>query len=275
MPHPVFHAGNTALITGGASGIGLAIAHTCASHGLNVYIVDINTSQLESAVESISSKHSNIKISPITADVSSSSDWQRIKSSVEGNVNLLVLNAGTSKKTSEWDVDAIRQIWETNVFGVVNGIATITPEMKKNHGQSAIVITGSKQGITNPPGNPGYNASKSAVKTLAEHLSFELRDTPISVHLLVPGWTHTGLTGASAGGAKPAGAWTSEQVAEHLFKKMEEEKFYVLCPDNDVTEDMDRKRIAWAAGDLVEGRPALSRWRGGEWGEKHKQFMES
>jgi len=58
----------------------------------------------------------------------------------------------------------------------------------------AIVITGSKQGITNPPGNPAYNASKSAVKTLAEHLSWDFRERKdIAVHLLVPGWTFTGL----------------------------------------------------------------------------------
>jgi short-subunit dehydrogenase len=55
------------------------------------------------------------------------------------------------------------------------------------------VITGSKQGITNPPGNAAYNASKAAVRTLAEHLSHDLKDTKTSVHLLVPGWTFTGL----------------------------------------------------------------------------------
>src|ERR1700760_3985247 len=65
--------------------------------------------------------------------------------------------------------------------------------MKDQEGQSAIVITGSKQGITNPPGNAAYNASKAAVKTLAEHLSYDLKDTKTSVHLLVPGWTFTGL----------------------------------------------------------------------------------
>ncbi len=59
--------------------------------------------------------------------------------------------------------------------------------------RTAIVITGSKQGITNPPGNPAYNASKAAVKTLAEHLSWDLRETTTSVHLLVPGWTFTGM----------------------------------------------------------------------------------
>ena len=60
---------------------------------------------------------------------------------------------------------------------------------------------------------------------------------------------------------KPAGAWTPEQVADYLYKKMEEDKFYVICPDNDVSEDLDKKRMLWSTGDAIHGRPPLSRWR--------------
>ena len=79
---------------------------------------------------------------------------------------------------------------------MINGLNAFVPQFQKRGADappSAIVITGSKQGITNPPGNPAYNASKAAVKALAEHLSFDLKDTKTSVHLLVPGWTFTGL----------------------------------------------------------------------------------
>ena len=88
------------------------------------------------------------------------------------------------------------QILSTNLFGVIHGLNNYVPsfQSRTNSAPAAIVITGSKQGITNPPGNPAYNASKSAVKTLAEHLSWDLRDSRnVSVHLLVPGWTFTGL----------------------------------------------------------------------------------
>lgn len=80
-------------------------------------------------------------------------------------------------------------------MGVVNGLNTFVPlfQARQSSVPSAIVITGSKQGITNPPGNPAYNASKAAVKSLAEHLNYDLRDMSTSVHLLVPGWTFTGL----------------------------------------------------------------------------------
>ena len=87
------------------------------------------------------------------------------------------------------------QVLETNLFGVINGINAFLPVVQEaaKSRPTSIVITGSKQGITNPPGNPAYNASKAAVKTLAEHLSYDLRDTKTSVHLLVPGWTFTGM----------------------------------------------------------------------------------
>lgn len=87
------------------------------------------------------------------------------------------------------------QTLQTNLFGVINGINTFLPVVQEasKAKQTAIVITGSKQGITNPPGNPAYNASKAAVKTLAEHLSWDLKDSNTSVHLLVPGWTFTGM----------------------------------------------------------------------------------
>jgi len=156
-----------------------------------------------------------------------------------------------------------------NLFGVIHGISTLLPLVTSSSTPSSIIITGSKQGITNPPGNPAYNASKSAVKTLAEHLSYDLSKSSPSttVHLLVPGWTFTGLSGNApfAAGAekksKPEGAWSAEQVVEFLEGKMGEGKFYVICPDNDVSEELDKKRVLWSANDLVQGRPPLTRWR--------------
>ena len=72
---------------------------------------------------------------------------------------------------------------------------------------SVIINTGSKQGITNPPGNAAYNASKAAVKSLTEGLAHELRQIPgtkLTAHLFVPGWTFTGMTGAGAGCVRDA-----------------------------------------------------------------------
>lgn len=186
-----------------------------------------------------------------------------------GKIDLLVLNAGIGLRGSWEDTAYFQKILAVNLFGVINGISTLLSLVTSSASPSSIVITGSKQGITNPPGNPAYNASKSAVKTLAEHLSYDLsKSSPsTSVHLLVPGWTFTGLSGNSpfAEGkekkVKPEGAWSPDQVVEYLEQKMGEGKFYVICPDNDVSEETDKKRVLWTANDLVQGRPPLTRWR--------------
>ena len=60
---------------------------------------------------------------------------------------------------------------------------------------------------------------------------------------------------------KPAGAWWPDQVADYLYKKMDEGKFYVICPDNDVSAETDKKRMTWTMGDITEERLPLSRWR--------------
>jgi NAD(P)-dependent dehydrogenase (short-subunit alcohol dehydrogenase family) len=125
-----------------------------------------------------------------------------------------------------------------------------------------VIVTGSKQGITTPPGDPAYNVSKAGVKVFAEALAHELRGTEgcaVTAHLLIPGFVWTGLT-ARGRTEKPAGAWTPEETADFMLDRLVAGDFYILCPDNDVTRALDERRILWAAGDIVENRPALSRW---------------
>ncbi|KAL8829630.1 MAG: hypothetical protein Q9170_006087 [Blastenia crenularia] len=256
--HPVFRAGKTALITGAASGIGLAVARLCRSHGMKLALVDLDQKKLSEAKASIGEE---ALTETFAKDVSQIEQWHDLKSAVEesfGGVDFLMLNAAIGLKSGWDDTEYFHKIMDTNLFGVINGISTFLPVARQ---QSAIVITGSKQGITNPPGNPAYNASKAAIKSIAEHLSYDLRDLPISVHLLVPGWTFTGLTGGGTVKERPDGAWAPVQVAEYLQQKMNEGVFYIICPDNDVTVEKDRKRMLWSVGDIVNERPPLSRWR--------------
>ncbi|KAI1109464.1 hypothetical protein F5Y14DRAFT_444655 [Nemania sp. NC0429] len=276
----VFRSQNTAVITGGASGIGLALAKKCIGHGMRVLVADWDEKNLEAAQAALGDGASTIR-----ADVSKTEDWAAVREKVVkdfgGRLNLVALNAGLSTRTSFDDADTsgFEKTLSTNLFGVINGIAALLPLVKAGASPSspaAVVITGSKQGITNPPGNPAYNASKAAVKTLAEHLSFDLaasHPSAVAVHLLVPGWTWTGLAGAAGGGPKPAAAWTPEQVVDYLEAKMAQGQFWVLCPDNDVTEDMDRRRMQWNADDALLGRPPLSRWRA-EYKDEFKAWME-
>ena len=125
-----------------------------------------------------------------------------------------------------------------------------------------IINTGSKQGITNPPGNPAYNASKAAVKSATESLQHALRNTEncqVSAHLLVPGYTFTGLT-RQRQSEKPAGAWHAEEVVDFMMRSIGNGDFYIICPDNEVSSADDQKRIMWGAGDVAFNRTPLSRW---------------
>ena len=247
---------------------------------MNLALLDIDSSNLEKAREVLKPKN-NERTEIYPMDVASTSDWSKVRADVEskfGSVDLLMLNAGTSFEPEggkQWeDPEYFHKTFAVNVFGPVNGLAAFLTLVQKTKEPVSIIITGSKQGITNPPGNPAYNASKSMVKTITEHLAHDLRTSNpnISVHLLIPGWTFTGLSGNSgpvpdeeAVKTKKPGAWLPSQVAEYAYKKMREGKFYIVCPDNDVTEELDQARMMWGAGDCIEGRSALSRW-----GEKYK-----
>ncbi len=71
---------------------------------------------------------------------------------------------------------------------------------------------------------------------------------------------------------KPEGAWAPEEVAEYLEEKMAQGSFYVICPDNDVSQEKDKKRMLWSVGDIVNDRPPLTRWRDG-YKEDAEQWM--
>lgn len=179
-------------------------------------------------------------------------------------VSVLLNNAGIGPSGTSWDgLDNWHKIFAVNVFGIVNVQHTFVPVMIHQENPSVIINTGSKQGITNPPGNAAYNASKAAVKSLTEGLSHELRQLPnakLTAHLFVPGWTFTGLTSRDPNAAKPAGAWSAQETVLYMLDKVRLGDFYIVCPDNETRREVDALRIMWGAADVTEGRPALSRW---------------
>ena len=180
-----------------------------------------------------------------------------------GEVAVLMNNAGIGIGGGPWEnIDRWRKVLEVNLWGVINGVQTFTPRMLAQNTAGAIINTGSKQGITCPPGNTAYNVSKAGVKVLTEALAHSLRNEAganISAHLLIPGSTLTEMTRPSLTG-KENTAWTADQVIDMLVTEMAAGTFYILCPDNEVTRDTDNRRVLWAAQDVIKGRPALSRW---------------
>ena len=163
-----------------------------------------------------------------------------------------------------------------NLLGVLHGVNAFVPGMIAGGRPGLVVNVGSKQGITQPPGDTAYNVSKAGVKALTEGLAHTLRERTgdlVTAHLLIPGFTWTGMTSPPRL-EKPAGAWTPEQVVERMLERLEAGDFYILCPDDETTPEQDRKRIAWTAGDLIENRPALSRWHP-DWQEAFARHMAS
>jgi NAD(P)-dependent dehydrogenase (short-subunit alcohol dehydrogenase family) len=262
--HPALTAGRVAVITGGASGIGLAAAKRFAAMGMKICLADLSEASLDKAIADISAPDGNVIT--VQTDVAQLANVQRLKDkaySTFGEVAVLMNNAGTALGGGPWDhYDRWRRVLEVNLWGVINGVQTFTQAMVDQATPCAIINTGSKQGITCPPGDTAYNVSKAGVKVLTEALAHSLRNVPgrrISAHLLVPGFTFTGITRPQRT-EKPAAAWWPEQVIDMLIDRMASGDFYIICPDNDVTTEIDNRRIQWAAEDITRNRPALSRW---------------
>jgi NAD(P)-dependent dehydrogenase (short-subunit alcohol dehydrogenase family) len=159
-------------------------------------------------------------------------------------------------------------------MGVVNGVQAFVPAMVASERPGIVINTGSKQGITQPPGNTAYNVSKAGVKALTEGLAHSLRETTgsrVTAHLLIPGFTFTGMSGGTT--TKAPGAWTGEQVVDFMLESLDRGDFYILCPDNETERHTDERRMAWAIGDVIENRPALSRWHP-DYGTAFAEFMK-
>lgn len=270
----LFTSGNVAVVTGAASGIGRAAAERFSGIGMRVALFDRDRDGLDRLAAGLPG---DTRV--VAGDVTRIEDLKRLRDvayEAFGAVNVLMNNAAIGGQGSDnWaGIEAWRRVMEVNLWGVVNGVHAFAPAMVAQGSRAAIVNTGSKQGITNPPGVPAYGVSKAAVKALTEQLAHGLREAGANVtaHLLVPGWTFTGMTDAP-GGEQPRGTWTAGQVVDRLVAGVEAGDFYLICPDGTVTPELDAARILWSAGDMTENRPALSRWHP-DWKDRFDAFAK-
>lgn len=277
MPHPVLASRHVALITGGASGIGLAAAKKFLSFGMRVAIADLPGDRLAAAEQELGRQGVAMAVPTDVSDVAAIKHLEATVLDTFGSIDLLMNNAAVGPGSDVFGPPASwAKILDTNLMGVVHGTQTIVPGMLSRGTPGLVINTGSKQGITTPPGNPAYNVAKAGVKAFTEALEHQLRNVEggkLSAHLLIPGYVFTGLT---AGGKteKPAAAWTAEQTVDFMVKKLEQGDFYILCPDNDVPRALDERRILWAVGDIVENRPPLSRWHK-DYADKFQTFVNA
>ena len=186
--------GKTALVSGGASGIGKAIAQLFLEEGAKVVVTDINSAALTQAVQDLTQYG---EISGVAGDVRSMADaGQMVSATVErlGRLDVLVCNAGITSVApieglaeEEWD-----RVLSTNVKGMYTLIKHAVPLMKAQ-GHGAIVTLGSEMGVVAVPESPAYNASKGAVIMFTKSLALDLIRYGIRVNALCPGITRTPL----------------------------------------------------------------------------------
>lgn len=278
---PALSAGRVAVITGAAGGIGLATARRLASAGMKVVLADLGGASLDAAGKAVAEAAGGPdKVIAVACDVSKPGDLKALADTAYvrfGEVSFLMNNAGIGNNPGKpWEnLEAWKKLVDVNFWGVVHGVQAFGARMLAQGTPAVIVNTGSKQGITTPPGNLCYNVSKAALKSYTEGLAHALRNEPgahVSAHLLIPGFTFTGMSGGS--GSKAPAAWTADQVVDFMLESLARGDFYILCPDNETDRRTDERRMAWAIGDIIENRPALSRWHP-DFGGAFADFLKS
>ncbi|UJW84477.1 SDR family NAD(P)-dependent oxidoreductase [Devosia sp. SL43] len=272
-----FVPGGIAVITGGASGIGRAAAREAAGAGMRIVLLDVNAAKLAATTAELAAVVGADNVWSEIIDVADAAAMTALAQQVGaawGSPTLLMNNAAYFVAGGAGGILDPIENWQRtmaiNVLGPVNGVQAFLPGMLKAEHAGVIVNTGSKQGLTNPPGNPAYNTSKAALNAYTQNLARDLRERAggkVSAHLLIPGWTTTGEA------EHRPGAWLPEQVVDFMEQAIAHNGFFILCPDDETPNEMDHKRILWNAKDIIEDRPALSRWHP-EWKDKFAEFMK-
>jgi NAD(P)-dependent dehydrogenase (short-subunit alcohol dehydrogenase family) len=213
--------GKVAVVTGGASGIGLATARRLADEGARLAVVDLNEVAGRAAAEEVGGWY-------LRADVGEPADWASLVAEIErraGGIDLAYLNAGVI--TNEADITALtdeqyRRIMGPNVDGVVFGVRAVVPSMVRRGG-GAIVATASLAGLIAYSSDPIYALTKHAVVGLVRALAPQLQEKSITINAICPGLVDTPLVGDAALSFLRAAKFpviAPEAIAEAVFDRM-------------------------------------------------------
>jgi NAD(P)-dependent dehydrogenase (short-subunit alcohol dehydrogenase family) len=186
--------GKTAIVTGAASGIGLAITRAMVAEGMNVAMADLDFGRAAEAATLLGEA-----TLPIAVDVSDPESVEAAaQATVEhfGGINVAVNNAGITNGGLSWELslDDWRNVLNVNLWGVIHGIRSFVPRILTSGHEGHVVNTGSIASVLPFFGSGPYSASKHAVLAVSDVLRAELADTEVGVSVVLPGMTHTGMT---------------------------------------------------------------------------------
>ena len=264
--------GKVAVVTGAASGIGLAVCHRAAAEGMRVVLADIEEAPLDAAAGQLAGGGADVLA--VVTDVSDGASVERLRDrAVEhfGAVHLLHNNAGVSVAGTLWEVPEADWRWVlgVNLWGVIHGIRAFVPLMVEQR-QGHVVNTASLAGLISPPLLGPYNATKHAVVTISETLlkDLRLRGAEVSVSVLCPGFVRTAISDsdrnrpawapqhtkagsremAETGKQLNAAGIDPAEVASAVFHAVRENRFYVF------THPETKPAVAHRMHDLLDER---------------------
>lgn len=266
-------SGKVAVVTGAASGIGLAVSRRLAAEGMRLVLADLEEPALKVAADELSR---SAEVLAVPTDVSDSSSVEALRDrTLEhfGAVHLVHNNAGVGAGGLLWEVSEADWRWVlgANLWGVIHGIRAFVPLLVAQ-GEGHVVNTASMAGLVSTPFMGPYNATKHAVVTISETLAKDLRavGSPVGVSVLCPGFVRTAIDRSDrnrpawapapvdspsyepmqqaihqlvAGGIDPVG------VADSVVEAVQEDIFYIL------THDETAPAVAARMRDILEGRP--------------------
>jgi NAD(P)-dependent dehydrogenase (short-subunit alcohol dehydrogenase family) len=247
-----------AVVTGGASGIGLAVAQKLAAEGMQLVLADVEAGALEAARKDLEAK--GAKVLAVRTDVSKAADVERLaQKTLErfGAVHVVFNNAGVAVTGESWEnsLEDWQWVLGVNLWGVIHGIRTFVPILLRQNEPGHVVSTASMAGLTSNPGLAVYNVTKHAVVTLSEtlHHDLALRNSPVKVSVLCPGYIQTRIMEsgrnresdprkdppAPAASALGAGielalrrgvdaGYPPSEVAKQVFEAIRDERFYIF-----------------------------------------------
>jgi NAD(P)-dependent dehydrogenase (short-subunit alcohol dehydrogenase family) len=259
--------GKTAFVTGGASGIGLAMARAFVDAGMKVMLADVETAALEKALQDLSN-HGN-RVQGIRCDVADPDSVERAAQAAFdafGNVHVVCNNAGVAAGggIDNISIDNWRWVVDVNLMGVVYGVRSFLPHMMKHREGGHIVNTASMAGMANGMGFSPYAATKFAVVAMSEGLAMQLQPHGIGVSVLCPDFVRTriGESGRNRplrygkavplDPASPAAQMVAEiarqleagidpaNVAARVLAAIQKEEFYIFTHPN-MRESVDRR----------------------------------